>query len=59
MKTRTEVTFNARIVDYEDRDIVYQTPIDDIKETLKEMLKPGCDGSVEITILNYEVTLLK
>ena len=59
MKTRREIIFNARIIDYNDGDVVDQASSKEISENIKDILTPGIDGTVEITILNDEVTLLK
>lgn len=59
MKTRRQVIFNARIIDYNDQDIVHQAPLKEIEEMLKGVLSPGVDGSVDITILSDEVRALK
>lgn len=59
MKTRREIIFNARIIDYNDGNVVDQASSKEVAENIKDLLTPGIDGTVEITILNDEVTLLK
>lgn len=59
MKTRREIIFNARIVDYNDFDVVCQASSKEVEESLKDILSSGIDGTVEITILSDELRLLK